>query len=389
MKAVILILIYLITIFKVFSSQTILEENDSIVLDGVSVCKVFQNDLYIINHSNNLIVKYDLNTGKVLSSFKTFLGLNDSLALSGKIPYKHKGLDYKFVTLDYFSNIIKKDIKKTSSVQNYLDDILEINENEIILAGDIIGYKVDNNNASNTSLENRHSVFIFNNNFELKKVICTEVHNFLFTRKIYKYSKDNIWIVPYQDMNQEIRIDSLPTLSLYDGNGFFQKNILYLDEFNQKNNFRYSFPYLPIISFKNDSIIHSSSYIEKVYLSNYDTLYIKNLPNKNSVIFNDIVNNYKGDISKYDLTKFYNRLDEIKVNKDYIYLKIRLIDDNKKYSFLYQKYNYYNKQLINEVKVDAYNEQFECSTFSEDFKKIYVLFYDKLNENFYIKDFDI
>ena len=386
MKTLNTLLILVILLVKInctiIHTKTIIQEKDNFILDGISKFIVNENEdfAYIINGSNSFVMKINLKDGLIDNTFKSNVALSDSASYSIHSPYPHRMQKWKFLNFQNLKNEYDIDPIKNSNIINYLDNLFII-ENRIIVPCLLYVYKYSLENNKNTSIEPRHGYLILDSNLILQNVKLFEIKDLNFTREILNFNNGIFYINIKNEISfhDSTRIDyqHYGTLATYDTLGYYKNTILHLDSFYIENAYNYNLTFKPIIAFENDQLWYTYPFASSIC----------NLTTNKKI---DIIPNlYKVE----DLSKLKENY--IKNNKiDYNLLNLEIEQLIHKSNILivvvrnnynnYRELKYYDitsNNLIKNFEIESNDLVLLTTNVNKD--KLYLVYYDKINEYYY------
>ncbi|MFH1050358.1 MAG: hypothetical protein V1779_05430 [bacterium] len=297
-----------------FIDEIIIEENENLILNNISSADIDSksNLLIITDPVNRTANLYDYKTGSIKGWLMAGLNFSDSVALSGKIPYKRYYLGNK--TLRYLTNedskqygISEKEIK--TFLKNEFNIAKFINGKIYLLA--LIHVVAISEDDSLKMPENNTSIIICDYDLTIEKIIVLE-------NRLSAHSGPDGFIINQKDniifatsvkstrQRYEKKTDSLPSISMYNTNGDFIEISSYLpDNYNFKNA-GYNLEHYPSLAQFNSEVFISFPYDLTIYKEkNIPRFKIKNLPFSNNPGFN-YYKKISDDIINSDLNRDWN-----------------------------------------------------------------------------------
>jgi hypothetical protein len=372
-----------------FIDEIIIEENENLILNNISSADIDSksNLLIITDPVNRTANLYDYKTGSIKGWLFAGLNLSDSVALSGKFPYKRYYMGNK--TLRYVTNedskqygISDKEIK--TFLKNEFDVAKFISGKIYLLS--LIYVTAISEDDSLKMPENNTCIVQCDYNLNIEKVIVLEnklkshsgSDGFLF------FHKQNMFLVTaIQSTRQryEGKTDSLPSISLYNNNGNFIEISSYLPELYCFKNAGYMLEYTPSLAQINNDIFISYPYDLTFYKEkNIPRFKVTNLPFSNNSGFNYYKKISDKIVSK-DFNMNWNEINKI-INTLFPIRIIRIFEGNRNliaqilvndstvkngYYYILQEYNIQGK-LISQTNI-----------FEDDESKIHYITFDKTN----------
>jgi len=288
-----------------------LEENNEVVMSEIFAVAInpFSDRILVTSGLNQLLVLYDLKTGKILEHFKADLSLSDSIKHTNRKPLAHP-----------FNTLLKNPIKYLSidECAKYGIDDLRMIRNQFMIPyftedNSIIALALvylpailekDLKTAYNTPL-----IVHFDSMLNISKTIFPEntfyyntlAYCFMFVEETNNYILMTETGIRYKYQKSK---DSLTVLSLYDEKGdfvkpllFLENNIIDINRIMEDNLLKFLYLYLPKTTVINNNYFSIYPYSSVIYdLLNKTEIKLKNLPFNYSDDFINI-NNLDTDLS--------------------------------------------------------------------------------------------
>jgi len=375
-----------------FIDEVIIEETENLILNNISSADIDSksNFLIITDPVNRTANLYDYKTGRIKGWLFADLNLSDSVAMSDKNPYKRYYLGNK--VLRYVRNEDSKQYgiseKEINTFLKNEFDVVKLINNKIYLLSLIYVTAISEDDSIKMP-ENNTCIIQCDYNLNIERVIVLEnqlkshsgIDGFLF------FQKPNMFLVTaVQTTRQryEGKIDSLPSISLYNNNGNFIEISSYLPELYCFKNAGYMLEYSPSLAQINSEVFITYPYDLTFYKEkNIPRFKIKNLPFSNNHGFN-YYKKISNDIVNTDLNSDWNerykimnalfpiRIIRIFEGNNNIIAQILVNDTTIKNGYYYILQEYDSKgTLISQTNI-----------FEEDDSKIQYMTFD--NENNYL-----
>lgn len=265
--------------------KVIIQETDNLILTHIQDVD-FSPDgkrLVICDPTSGTLLYINYKTGQILKHLKTDLSLTDSLIISGRKPLKFLNKQHEYLhRKEYFSRKITHD--EVNWIKNKFFKPIYIDDNCIYLLSAI--YAFAKSYDSTNICDSRSALIAVDTNMFIKSCkivennesICPLPLDFIYKRR------NNEMLIPCTNglRQNEMKFDSLPSVSKYDLKGNLIGIVSYLPENYEKYFIGYDFQFVPLLANFEDNIIISYPVDLSLYGENnkrYFSLY--NLPYSN------------------------------------------------------------------------------------------------------------
>jgi len=383
---IIILLFFVLVNYCIADNKIVLEEtNDVILTNGISSFEINKSEtsFLIVDGSEEKVIQYDIGSGKIRDKFFISIDYTDSLAFSDKKYYFDGHHNWRYVSKkEYMGTFVVDEETYSKGINNQIYSAF-YNEDKIYI-NTAIRIDVVTLDKSKRMLGGSVCGIISDSNLKNLSFISFENNKFAYGRKFLDFHKGKYYLLTTDMIKFRHSLDSLRVLTIYDENGFYEKNKLYLPEFYTEKKIGYNLPFKPIFTFNlSDELIYTFPYHEEIYNDkNNKVLKIQKLKYSNKDKYNEIDKYINNDFKDFDYSNyFYNYVMKMKFIDNKLYLILRSVDKNKKKIFLQQTYNLKTNKLESNYKIPNPN-LFRAGAFNSDCSQLYSIYFDE--ENYYL-----